>query len=355
MLAAECVSQECAFQMLPRPDSGCHTPDVSVIVVNFNAARTLPLCLHALRAQSFGVLRVIVVDNASTDGSLETVRALFPEFEYLCMGHNAGFAAANNRAIELCTSEFVVLLNPDAYPDPDWLHELVKAARALPDAASFGSRQIVADDSRLLDGVGDVLHFSGLVWRDGHGRPPLAADDIEREIFSPCAAAALYRREAFVCAGGFDESFFCYVEDVDLGFRLRLLGWRSSYVPTAVVRHVGSATSGGAHSAFSVYHGHRNIVWTFVKNVPSPLLWLLLPAHLAMNVASIIWFSLQGNAGSILRAKRDSVLGLASVLGKRAEVQRTRSASCWQTLKAMSWALIPARWFSRAAVSDGRR
>jgi GT2 family glycosyltransferase len=329
-------------------------PDVTVVVVNFNAASTLPACLEALRAQLLEPSRVIVVDNASADGSFDFARASFPEYEFISMGHNAGFAAANNRAIEGCTSDYVALLNPDAYPDPRWLDELVKAGQEFPDVASFGSRQMLAGNSRLLDGVGDVLHFSGLVWREGHGGPPGPMDDVAKEIFSACAAAALYRREAISMAGGFDESFFCYIEDVDLGFRLRLLGWRSLYVPTAVVRHVGSATSGGAHSAFAVYHGHRNIVWMFVKNMPTPLLWLLLPAHLAMNLATIAWFVCRGNASSILRAKRDALRGLPAILGKRADVQRRKSLGFFGALRAISWSLTPRRWHWRVGGMRGR-
>jgi GT2 family glycosyltransferase len=285
--------------------------------------------------------RVIVIDNASTDGSIEAARESFPEFEYVCLSENMGFAAANNRAIERCDSEFVALLNPDAFPEPAWLEELVKAGRETPDAASFGSCQLMADDPNVLDGIEDVCHISGLVWRGGHGRLRHEGDSVLREIFSPCAAAVLYRRQAFQSVGGFDEDFFCYIEDVDLGFRLRLLGWRSLFVPTAIVRHVGSATTGGAHSSFAVYHGHRNLVWMFVKNMPSGLFWPLLPLHLAMNLVSVVWFMLRGQAGAILRAKRDAILGLPMTWRKRAIVQSHRTLPASALLTALNRNFVP--------------
>ncbi len=300
---------------------------VSVIVVNFNAGHNLPRCLEALQAQSLQAIRMIVVDNASTDGSIESAKDRFPEFEYICLQKNIGFAAANNRAIERCESEFVALLNPDAFPNPEWLEELVKAARQIPHAASFGSCQMLEGSVNVLDGVEDVCHISGLVWRSGHGRFRRQGDNVAREIFSPCAAAALYRRHAVQTVGGFDEDFFCYVEDVDLGFRLRLSGWQSWYVPTAVVWHVGSATTGGTRSHFAIYHGHRNLVWMYVKNMPGFLFWLLLPLHVIMNLVSIVLFMFRGQGRTILSAKRDAILGLRRTLQKRSIVQRRRTAS----------------------------
>jgi GT2 family glycosyltransferase len=146
------------------------------------------------------------------------------------------------------------------------------------------------------------------------------------EVFAPCAAAALYRRSTVVDVGGFDEKFFCYVEDVDLGFRLRLAGHRCLYVPQAVATHVGSAAT-GKKSDFCVYHGHRNLVWTFVKNMPGILFWLLLPLHVLLNLLTIAWFALGGRGGVIWRAKRDALLGLPKMWRKRQCIQKARVAS----------------------------
>jgi GT2 family glycosyltransferase len=227
------------------------------------------------------------------------------------------------------------LLNPDAYPEPEWLEQLVETAKAHPDYAMFGSRQVVADHFGLLDGEGDIYHVSGLVWRSGHGRPVSAGAQDPREIFSPCAAAALYRADVLRRVGGFDEDFFCYVEDVDLGFRLRLLGHKALLVPAAVVHHVGSATTGGGQSDFALYHGHRNLVWTYVKNMPGLLFWICLPLHLFLNLVTLAIFSWRGKGPTVFRAKRDALRGLPKIWAKRRKIQRERvvsSAEIWRIL-----------------------
>ncbi|MCP4090345.1 MAG: glycosyltransferase family 2 protein, partial [Gammaproteobacteria bacterium] len=258
-----------------------------------------------------------------------------------------GFAAANNFALAECNTEFVALLNPDAFPEPDWLERLVVAANLNPETVAFSSRQMEYESQYFLDGVGDAYHLSGLVWRRGHDC--LLSDGFlqEREIFSPCAAAALYRREAFIDAGGFDDDFFCYVEDVDLGFRLRLAGYIAMYVPDAVVHHVGSATTGGQDSDFALYHGHRNLVWTFVKDMPGILFWLLLPLHLALNIVSIIWFALRGRGRVILRAKRDALLGLPKMWHKRKHIQKNRVASIGEIWKQLDKRMIFNKSFTK--------
>jgi GT2 family glycosyltransferase len=322
---------------------------VTVIIVNFNARNTLPRCLETLRAQFLQPTRVIVIDNASTDGSIEIVKQLFPEYEYVCLKENTGFAAANNQAIALCDSEFVALLNPDAFPEPAWLYELLNAAMQNPESASFGSCQLMVGDADVLDGIEDVCHISGLVWRGGYGRARNDDDRKAREIFSPCAAAALYRRQAVQAVGAFDEDFFCYVEDVDLGFRLRLSGWQSWYVPTAVVRHVGAATTGDAHSNFAVYHGHRNLVWMYFKNMPSVLFWLFLPLHFGMNIVSVAWFILRGQPRTILGAKWDAIRGLRRAWQKRSVVQSYRILPAKALLIMLNKTLIAPRRHSSAS------
>lgn len=314
---------------------------VTVIIVNFNGGDILLKTLAALQHQTLQAQRVMVVDNLSTDASINNAAKLFPQFEYIRLTENTGFAAGNNYAIKRSTTDLVALLNPDAFPEPEWLAELIKAAHKHPQAASFGSRQLIDSRDHVIDGVEDVCHISGLVWRGGHGRLRGPRDDVAREIFSPCAAAALYRRDAVQGVGGFDEDFFCYVEDVDLGFRLRLMGWQSRYVPSAVVRHVGSATTGGAHSDFSVYHGHRNLVWMYAKNMPGALLWWLLPLHVMMNLASVVAFVFKGKGKAISRAKLNALAGLPKVWRKRAMIQNSRSVSSLAVLNMLNCKLLP--------------
>lgn len=314
---------------------------VTVIIVNWNGEQFLERCLTALMNQTVKPHEIILLDNASSDGSVKIARR-FPTVQLMPLNLNTGFARGNNLAIKSASakSDWIALLNPDAFAEPCWLEALLTEAMHNPEFDVFGSRLINAADPTLLDGAGDTYHVSGLVWRMGHGMPVSAATENTREVFSPCAAAALFRRSALREVGEFDEDYFCYVEDVDLGFRLRLAGYRCLYVPQSVAYHVGSGTTGGQHSDFAMYHGHRNLVWTFVKNMPGVLFWTLLPMHLLLNLVSIVYFSMHGQGKVILTAKWDAIKGIPKMWRKRREIQSNRNASIisiWHILNKRPW------------------
>ena len=279
----------------------------------------------ALLQQTFAPHEILVIDNASSDGSGAAVALEFPTVRVINAGSNLGFAAGNNLALRLAdpACDWIALLNPDAFAEPDWLAKLAKAAVAHPEFAIFGSRLMDANTGTLLDGIGDAYHISGLVWREAHGQALQPEHLQDREIFSTCAAAGLYRRDVFEQIGGFDEDYFCYVEDIDLGFRYQLLGQRCLYVHDSVAFHLGSAIT-GKRSDFSVYHGHRNLVWTFIKNMPGALFWLLLPLHLVLNLVTIGYFIVHGQGSVILRAKRDALRGIPKMWTKRRLIQQQR-------------------------------
>jgi GT2 family glycosyltransferase len=316
----------------------------SVIIVNWNGELFIERCLAALMAQTVKPHEIILVDNASSDGSLEIARR-FPSVRLMAQDQNTGFARGNNLAIAAASaeSEWIALLNPDAFAEPRWLEALLLATESNPGFDVFGSKLVNAADPTLLDGAGDTYHVSGLVWRMAHGMPVSADTEDEREVFSPCAAAALYRRSALRKVGGFDEDYFCYVEDVDLGFRLRLAGYRCLYVPQSVAHHVGSATTGGQQSDFSVYHGYRNLVWAYVKNMPGWLFWACLPLHIAMNLAAVLVFMWRGKGLVILKAKRDALLGLPKMWHKRQEIQINRVATVCEIWRVLDKRLFPIK------------
>jgi len=290
---------------------------VAVLIVNWNGGPLLSRCLQSLGTQRRAPDRVVVVDNASTDESLALAGPWLQTAHVIRLDENTGFARGNNIAAAAAGDvDALALLNPDAFAEPGWLEALVAAAERAPDVAAFASQIRLDAAPGLLDGAGDSYHVSGRAWRNAHGQPLASGPATDVEVFAPCAAAALYRRHAFEEAAGFDERLFCYFEDVDLGFRLRLRGYRCLYVPTAVVRHVSSALS-GYRSDFAVYHGERNMVWTFLKNMPAPMLWLYLPQHLALNAASLFFYPLRGQGRAVWRAKRDAVRGLRAVLEQR--------------------------------------
>ncbi len=295
---------------------------VGAVIVNWNSGGDLARCLAALSAQTLPPCRTVVVDNASTDGSASGIEERFPETEVIRLDSNTGFAAAVNRGMHrLEGMDWVALLNPDAFARPNWLACLKEAAEQHPDFVFLGSHMLRHGETGVLDGTGDVYHVSGLGWRRDHG---IEADRVRRqtgEIFAPCAAAALVKRQAFLEVGGFDERYHSYFEDVDLAFRLRLRGGRCLYVAGAVVEHVGSGST-HRYSDYAIYHGHRNLVWTYVKNMPRDLFWVTLPQHLLANLAALVWFSLQGQARVIFRAKWDALKGLPAALKQRQTIQR---------------------------------
>lgn len=314
------------------------TPAVAAVVVNLNSGELLDRCLRALASQTLPPARTIVVDNGSTDGSADGLEERFPGVDVLRLGENTGFARANNLAVDRAEGcDWVALVNPDAFPEPSWLEQLVEAAAAHPEYSFFASRLVDASRPTILDGTGDFYHVSGWAWQRGHGQKVGQNGDPQapEEVFSPCAAAALYRRDAFREVEGFDESYFCYFEDIDLAFRLRLAGHRCLYVPAAVAFHLGAATA-GRESDFAVYHAHRNLVWTYVKDMPRGLLVLYLPHHLFVNALSLVWFSLRGHPSAIFRAKLDAMRGLPRILAARRRVQAQKRVDSREVRRAMA-------------------
>lgn len=310
-------------------------PAVSVLIVAYRSGDTLTRCLAALRAQTVRDLEVVLADNSPEDGSARAAALGDPAIRYLDNGVNLGFAAGNNRAAEVATGRRLALLNPDAFPEPDWLERLLAAADRRPEARCFTSLQLDDADPTRLDGAGDVMAAAGVGYRGGF-RAPRCAVPPEGEVFSPCGAAMLIDRDLFLELGGFDERFFCYCEDLDLGWRLRLRGEPVVFVPDAVVRHVGGASSEGPRSAFALRHGARNRLWTFVKNTPPLLFVSTAPLHLAATLALAAVAVLRREPAT-LRGLADGLAGLPRVLRERATVQRTRRRSSLQLAPLLVW------------------
>lgn len=301
-------------------------PDVSVIIISWNNSAYLLRCLDALNGQSYKNFETIIIDNGSNDGFIDKQLYFTLSIKVKQLQKNLGFATANNIGARMADGKWLVLLNADAFPEPDWLQKLVSAAESYPEISCFSSRQLQANDPEILDGAGDAYHVSGMAWRIGLGYPAKSYELKPTSLFSPCAAAAMYLREAFLEVGGFDEDFFSYFEDVDLGFRLQLKGYRSMYVPDAVVHHIGSATF-GVRSDFAFYHSHRNMVWTYFKNMPPSMFWGYLPAHLIANFIYATYYTFQGRGKVLWKAKWDAIKGLSKAIKKRQGIQSTRRIS----------------------------
>ncbi|MEQ8178422.1 MAG: glycosyltransferase family 2 protein [Amphiplicatus sp.] len=310
-------------------------PVATVIIVNFNSSDRLAKCLACLEAQTRRDFETIVIDNQSSDGSQAAAQASALPAVLIEAGANLGFAAANNRAAARARGAWLIFLNPDAYAAPDWVEKLLEGAARYPFADAFGSTQIDALDPAKLDGAGDVFHVFGVAYRGGYGRPVEQAPP-DGECFAPCAAAAMYRRDRFEALGGFDESFFCYGEDVDLGFRLRLDGGRAVQLAGAKVFHEGSGIT-GRHSGFTVYHGNRNRIWATYKNMPAEIYWPLAPFRFAVDLYLLIRHSLLGNAAAYLKALRDGYCGLAALRARRRAIQKGRRIGLRELARALTW------------------
>lgn len=262
--------------------SGENLPAVSVVVPNWNGRRWLSRCLASLADQTRGPAEVIVVDNGSSDGSLDYLRGQEPRVRVLALATNAGFAHAANRGLEAAASEFVALINTDVVLASDWVARMAAVLGAHPGAACGACKMLsLADPTRVYD-AGDVLRRDGVCEQRGRRARDDGRFDEPGEIFGACAGAAIYRRSAVLAAGGFDERYFAYLEDVDLSLRLRLAGWTCRYEP-AVALHAGEGSSSqlpGGHAALVT----RNTLVLVAKAFPAR--WLPFVAYRQAGWAS---------------------------------------------------------------------
>jgi len=306
---------------------------IAVVIVNWNAGCYLRKCLQSLKTQTLKPARVIIVDNASTDGSLAGLEESFKNYEFIGLETNKGFAFANNLAVKRADDcNWIAFLNPDAFAHPEWLEMLVAAAEKHPEYKSFGSHML-KHKTKKMDGTGDVYHVCGSAWRRDYDVVSLKVDRKAGEIFSPCAAASFICKDIFMEVGGFDENFFAYFEDVDLGFRLQLRGHRSLYVPNAKIEHVGSATT-SRYSDFAIYHSQRNLIWSYVRNMPR--FWYFLPQHILFNLVSLIWFSIKGKAKIVIQAKWHALRELPRIWALRKVTQHEKTVDASVVLRKMN-------------------
>jgi GT2 family glycosyltransferase len=312
------------------------SPRISVVVVAYESGPLLAECLASLRAQTVQDHEVILVDNASTDGAAVAAAAADPAVRFVANADNLGFAAAVNQGAALARGRWLALLNPDAVAEPDWLAHLLAAAAAAPKVRSFTSRQLLAEDPSRLDGLGDVMAAAGFPFRGGY-RQKDPGDTRAGEVFSACGGAMMVDLALFLELGGFDERLFCYCEDVDFGYRLRLRGEATRVAPEAVVRHVGSASSGGPRSDFATFHGTRNRLWVFVKDTPPLLFWLTLPLHLATTALLFARHAARGELSSPWRGFTAGLRGIRGALEARRETQAQRTVGSLQIAGAMTW------------------
>ena len=308
------------------------TATFSIIVLAYKSAPTIDRCLNALT--SFDA-EIILADNGSGDLDFDALKAKYPRVKFLPFRENLGFAAGNNRAAETATGDWLGFINPDAFADPNWLDAMQNAITSWPYTAIFTSLQIDAAHPERLDGAGDGMTFFGFPYRAGFAQP-VPAQLTGKPVFSPCGAAFVIRRDLFRRLSGFDERFFCYCEDADLGARARLLGHNCRLVPEAKVAHVGSAST-GVRSDFALYHGYRNRVWLYAKIMPLLLLIPTLPIHTGLTLLGALKDTLNGKGGLVWRALGDACKGMGPILRSRTQIQRERQIGALRLAKVLTW------------------
>jgi GT2 family glycosyltransferase len=316
----------------------------SIIIPNWNGAHHLGTCFEALRRQTYPAdqLEIILVDNASQDGSQALVTERYPFVKLLALPTNRGFTGACNAGFAIATGKYLSLLNNDTEVDPAWVSEVIAAFDRHPQAGSIASRMMLFDQRDRFHTAGDLYRVNGIpinrgVWQTDHGQY-----DDEIEVFSACGGSSTYRREALEQTGFLDDELFFSCEDVDLGWRLQLAGWACIYAPRARVYHKLKA-SGGGSGAVASFHDGRNFIYLIITNYPRPLLvkygFAIVKAQLGLA-----WDALRAWRGEAARARlRGMGVGLITIprlLGKRARVQAIRRVS----IDTIESKLTPLAW-----------
>ncbi len=306
---------------------------ISVVLVNWNSRDDLRACLQSLQAQTDARFEIIVVDNGSQDGSLEMLREEFPQVRAVPTGENLGFAEGCNRGIDVARGEWIALLNNDTVAAPNWLSELRRYALELPpDVGALQSKLVFRDEPNKINSAG-ILLFGNATARDRLIGEPDREQQVE-EIFAVTAGAALYRRamleQVRERTGVLDRGFFMYFEDVDLGWRCRLAGWRAFYVPTSVVAHAFQQSTKRHQGDFVGWHSRKNRLRSLAKNASATYALRSLPKTLS----DVVW---------ILRVR--GVAGLQQTLGSCQEGFELRSRAR-RTLRTSRRA-VERRWVTR--------
>jgi GT2 family glycosyltransferase len=304
---------------LPRSE-----PFISVIIPNWNGNRYLPGCLDSLRSQSYRRFEVLVVDNASSDGSDRIVPESYPEYRLIPLSRNFGFAVAVNEGIRQAKGELMALLNNDAEAEPDWLASMAAAAADHPEAGFFACKILLYDRRDLIHSAGDFYGRDGVPGNRGVWQKDEGQFDREEYVLAACGAASSWRRELLDDVGLLDESLFMYCEDVDLSLRAQLRGYRCLYLPASRVYHRLSATGGGEIAS---YYCGRNFISVALKDLPSSIIrgnWL----SLMRTQAGFALHSLRHLREKAARARlRGQLAGLWDTrrrLGQRRAIQESR-------------------------------
>jgi len=303
------------------------TARISVVVPNWNGKDDLPACLDSLLAQTESC-RIIVVENGSTDGSLEFLKSNYPQVELIVHQKNLGFDGGVNAGIRKSLAdgdEFVALFNNDAVADKDWLKYLI-ADLETHQEAGIATCKFVSSDGTHIDSTGDLYTTWGLPYPRGRGEPINDKYDSEVEIFGATGGATLYRINMLKQIGIFDEDFFAYYEDIDISFRAQLAGWKVRFVPESVAFHQISATSSKI-KGFATYQTIKNLPWVLHKNAPASVYWRIWPKFFIAYHSFVFAAIARGSVGPALKGYGKMLLLLPKKTVERWRIQHNRKVS----------------------------
>ncbi len=314
----------------------------TIIIPNYNGIKYIENCLASLAGEP---ARVIVVDNGSADGSRELVQEKFPHVQVISLDKNYGFCGAVNRGIEESGKDktpYVILLNNDTAVEPGFVRALEKALDRDKRAFSGAARMVNMYRPEMIDDAGD--YYCALGWAFAVGKDKPAADYGQpREVFSACGGACIYRRSILGKIGMLDENHFAYLEDVDIGYRARIYGYRNLYVPEAVVRHAGSGVSGSRHNDFKVKLSAKNSVYLVYKNMPPVQILLNFPFLLAGFLVKTLFFLKKGLVKSWLQGTAEGLRLAGSEEGRAKRVRFVRSR--FPAYCRIQWELWRNLWY----------
>ncbi|MBQ7584335.1 MAG: glycosyltransferase family 2 protein [Lachnospiraceae bacterium] len=282
--------------------------EVSVIIPNYNGANFINECIDSLKAQDYRDFEIIVVDNDSRDGSADTVAREYPEVRLKRLDQNYGFSRAVNEGLRMSEASFVLLLNSDTRVEPGFVGALVSTIKNDDMVFSVASKMIQMKRPEKLDGAGDLYSAFGWAYARGKGRSS-AGYTRYAKVFAACGGAALYRRSILDEIGWFDEFHFAYLEDTDIGYRARIMGYRNVYCPEAVVYHVGSGATGSRYNDFKIRISARNNMYVIMKNMPVPQIIVNLPFLFLGFTIKALFFIMTGHGRAYLSGlKRGYIL-----------------------------------------------
>lgn len=295
---------------------------VSVIIPNWNGEKLLEICLASLIKQTFKNFEIIVVDNGSTDNSVSFIEKFYPQIKLIKLPTNLGFAAAVNKGIKASLGRYVILLNNDTKADKKCLEYLVKTAEKHKDVGMVASKMLQFYQPYLIDSAGDYIDAAGHANNIGRGEKDGAFFNKEGYIFLVNGGGGLFKKELFEKVGLLDEDYFAYFEDVDIGLRAQLQGFKAYYQPKAVIWHIHKATS-NRNKSLTEYLQFRNMTMNIIKNFPKPLLlkdWNWLKITL-VNINTIRYLSRQGFLKEALNAEWYILSHFWTLLKKRKIIQ----------------------------------